>query len=118
MDHNRAASGLTAALSTAFFRKERDGITLFVRLTPKSARDGIDGVEETGDGRAHLKARVRAVPEDGKANAALEKLLAKSLGIAARDVSIGAGATSRLKQVKISGDPEALALQLETLGSP
>lgn len=105
-------------LRTGFLRKERDGVTLFVRLTPKSARDAVEGVEATDDGRAHLKARVRAVPEDGKANAALEKLLAKWLGIAARDVSIGAGATSRLKQVKISGDPEALALKLAALGSP
>lgn len=106
------------ALRAGFFRKERDGITLFVRLTPKSAKDAVEGVEATDDGRAHLKARVRAVPEDGKANAALEKLLAKWLGIAARDVSIGAGATSRLKQVKISGDPEALAMKLAALGSP
>ncbi|RZS82345.1 hypothetical protein EV217_3164 [Phyllobacterium myrsinacearum] len=101
-----------------FFRKERDGVTLFVRLTPKSAKDAVEGVEATDDGRAHLKARVRAVPEDGKANAALEKLLAQWLGVAARDVSIGAGATSRLKQVKISGDPEALASKLARLGSP
>ncbi|PRD53617.1 DUF167 family protein [Phyllobacterium myrsinacearum] len=101
-----------------FFRKERNGVTLFVRLTPKSAKDAVEGVEATDDGRAHLKARVRAVPEDGKANAALEKLLAQWLGVAARDVSIGAGATSRLKQVKISGDPEALASKLARLGSP
>jgi uncharacterized protein (TIGR00251 family) len=106
------------ALHAGFFRKERDGVTLFVRLTPKSAKDAVEGVEATDDGRAHLKARVRAVPEDGKANAALEKLLAKWLGIAVRDVSIGAGATSRLKQVKISGDPEALAMKLAALGSP
>jgi uncharacterized protein len=106
------------ALRAGFFRKERDGVTLFVRLTPKSAKDAVEGVEATDDGRAHLKARVRAVPEDGKANAALEKLLAKWLGIAARDVSIGAGATSRLKQVKISGDPQALAMKLAALGSP
>jgi len=105
-------------LHAGFFRKERDGITLFVRLTPKSAKDAVEGVEATDDGRAHLKARVRAVPEDGKANAALEKLLAKWLGIAARDVCIGAGATSRLKQVMISGDPEALAMKLAALGSP
>ncbi|MBZ3693682.1 DUF167 family protein [Phyllobacterium calauticae] len=105
-------------MRAGFFRKERDGVTLFVRLTPKSAKDAVEGVEATDDGRAHLKARVRAVPEDGKANAALEKLLAKWLGIAARDVSIGAGATSRLKQVKISGDPQALAMKLAALGSP
>jgi uncharacterized protein (TIGR00251 family) len=98
------------------FRTERNGVTLFVRLTPKSARDAIEGVEETDDGRFHLKARVRAVPEDGKANAALVNLLAKQLGLAARDVTIGA--TSRLKQVRISGDPDELALKLAVLEPP
>ncbi|WP_276328367.1 DUF167 family protein [Phyllobacterium zundukense] len=101
-----------------YFRKERDSIMLFVRLTPKSAKDAIDGVEATGDGRAYMKARVRAVPEDGKANAALEKLLAKWLGLAPRNVSVASGTTSRLKQVRISGDPEALALKLAALVSP
>ncbi|MBB3145687.1 hypothetical protein FHS21_002099 [Phyllobacterium trifolii] len=100
------------------FRTERNGVTLFVRLTPKSARDAIEGVEETDDGRFHLKARVRAVPEDGKANAALVNLLAKQLGLAARDVTIAAGATSRLKQVRISGDPDELALKLAVLEPP
>ncbi|UXN61992.1 DUF167 family protein [Phyllobacterium zundukense] len=100
------------------FRKERDGITLFVRLTPKSAKDAIEGVEETDDGRSHLKARVRAVPEDGRANAALVKLLAKQLDLSARDVTIAAGATSRLKQVRISGDPDELALKLAVLEPP
>lgn len=101
-----------------YFRKERDGITLFVRLTPKSARDAIEGVETANDGRAHVKVRVRAVPEDGKANAALEKLLAKWLGVARRDVALASGATSRLKQLRISGDPEQLALKLSAFGSP
>ena len=101
-----------------YFREERDGITLLVRLTPKSAKDAIEGVEATDDGRRHLKARVRAVPEDGKANAALVKLLAKWLGLAPRDVMIATGATSRLKQVRISGDPEELALKLAILAPP
>jgi uncharacterized protein (TIGR00251 family) len=101
-----------------YFRKERDGVTLFVRLTPKSARDMIEGVEATDDGRAHLKARVRAVPEDGQANSALAKLVAKWLELAARDVTIAAGTASRLKQIRISGDPEALAIKLSALVSP
>ena len=100
------------------FRAERNGITLFVRLTPKSAKDAIEGVEATDDGRSLLKVRVRAVPEDGKANAALIELLAKRLGVAARDVTIATGATSRLKQVRISGDPDELALKLTVLEPP
>ena len=94
------------------FRVERDGITLFVRLTPKSACDVVEAIETGGSGQTYLKVRVRAVPEGGKANAALEKLLAKHLGVALRDVRIISGAASRLKQVRLSGDPKALAARL------
>nr|WP_255453094.1 DUF167 family protein [Phyllobacterium sp. SYP-B3895] len=100
------------------FRKMTDGVLVFVRLTPKSAKDAVEGVALAADLHAHLKVRVRAVPEDGKANAALEKLLAKELGVATGEVALVAGATSRLKQIKILGDPHALAPKLEALGSP
>ena len=42
-----------------------------VRLTPKSARDEIAGIENFG-GETVLKARVRALPEQGRANEALD----------------------------------------------
>ena len=54
------------------------GIMLPVRLTPKSSRDEIGGIEAFG-GEAVLKARVRALPEDGRANEALAKLVARWL---------------------------------------
>ena len=44
-----------------------EGCRLLVRLTPKSSRDGLDGIDTLADGRLFLKARVRAVPEKGKA---------------------------------------------------
>lgn len=99
-------------MTSHHFRKEVDGLTLFVRLTPKSAKDAIEGVETTDDGREHLKARVRAVPEDGKANAALIKLLAKWLDVTPRNITIAAGATSRLKQIRLEGDPDSLIAKL------
>lgn len=98
-----------------YFREEADGITLFVRLTPKSAKDAIEGVETTDDNRQHIKARVRSVPEDGKANAALIKLLGKWLSIAPRHITIVAGATSRLKQIRLEGDPDSLIVKLSGL---
>lgn len=94
------------------FRKEVDGVMLFVRLTPKSSKDAIEGVEAMDDGRAHIKARVRAIPEDGKANAALIKLLGKWLDVAPRNITLAAGATSRLKQVRLEGDPDRLIARL------
>jgi uncharacterized protein len=110
MDHDCANSALKRV--SHHFRKEVDGLTLYVRLTPKSAKDAIEGVEMTGDGRAHLKVRVRAVPEDGKANAALIKLLAKWLDVTLRNITIVAGATSRLKQIRLEGDPDSLIAKL------
>jgi uncharacterized protein YggU (UPF0235/DUF167 family) len=98
------------------FRQRDDGIDLFVRLTPKAALDRLEGIETLADGRSHLKARVRAVPENGAANQALERLLAKALGVSASAVSIVAGGTARLKTVRIAGDPATLAKGIEALG--
>jgi uncharacterized protein YggU (UPF0235/DUF167 family) len=97
------------------FRLRDDGVDLFVRLTPKAALDRLEGVETSADGRSHLKARVRAVPENGAANKALEKLTAKALGVPASAVSVIAGGTSRLKTLRIAGDPMALAKAIEAL---
>ena len=71
---------------SAPFRLRADGIDLFIRLTPKSSVDRLEGVETSADGRSHLKARVRAVPENGAANAALERLIGKALGVPASTV--------------------------------
>jgi uncharacterized protein len=84
---------------------EPDGVTLWLRLTPKGGRDAIDGVETLADGRAVLKARVRAAPEDGRANAALVELIAKALASPKKAVAIRSGETSRLKKLFIAGDP-------------
>jgi uncharacterized protein len=87
-------------------------------LSPKSARDEITGIEQLADGRTVLKVRVRAVPQDGEANAALIRLLAKTLHISASAVRIEAGASSRLKTLHLQGDAESLAASLARLASP
>lgn len=90
-------------------RRRPDGLDLTVRLTPRSSSDAIDGLGTTADGGVHLAARVRAVPEKGAANAALERLLADRLGLPKRAVRVVGGATARLKTVRLSGDAEELA---------
>ena len=97
------------------FRPRDNGIDLFVRLTPKAALDRIDGVETAADGRSHLKARVRAVPENGAANQALERMMAKALGVPVSAVSVVAGGTSRLKTLRVVGDAAELVERLQTL---
>ncbi len=75
----------------AAWRAEEGGVALWLRLTPKGGRDAIEGLETLADGRCVLKARVRAAPEDGRANAALEQLVAKTLEAPKSAVSIVAG---------------------------
>ncbi|TJV68983.1 MAG: DUF167 domain-containing protein [Mesorhizobium sp.] len=100
---------------TVPFRLRDNGIDLFVRLTPKAALDRIDGIEIAADGRSHLKARVRAVPENGAANQALERMMAKALGVPVSAVSVVAGGTSRLKTLRVVGEPRTLTKSVEAL---
>jgi uncharacterized protein (TIGR00251 family) len=91
------------------------GLLLIIRLTPKSGRDALEGIAVLADGSAVLKARVRAAPSDGEANAALVTLLAKSLGVAPGQIAVVSGATSRVKRVMIGGGGVALAAALKKI---
>lgn len=95
------------------FRREAGGIVLAVRLTPRAGRDAIDGVGCLADGRAVALARVRALPADGEANAALIALVARGLRVPKSAVTIAAGHAARLKQVRIAGDADALAREID-----
>ena len=90
-----------------------EGLTVTVRLTPKGGRDAIEGIETLADGRMVLKARVRAAASEGEANAALVKLLSGALHVAPRDVVLVAGATARIKRLKVLGLGRNLAAVLE-----
>ena len=95
-----------------------EGAVLSVRLTPKGGRDAIDGVEVLADGRTVLAARVRALPADGEANEALIRMIAKAVGVPARDVTLVAGATARLKRLAISGHGATVIAALEKIATP
>ena len=92
-----------------------DGVVIDVRLTPRGGRDAIAGIEQRADGRAVLKVRVRAVPAAGEANAALCLTIARALGIAPRQVTLAGGATSRLKRIRVAGEPAVLVAALRRL---
>ena len=95
------------------------GVRLAVRLTPRAGRARIDGLRETPDGPVAAIA-VTAPPEDGKANAALENLLAKALHLPKSAVRVTQGGRSRNKTVVIDGKPEDLMSKLSDLltGAP
>lgn len=101
---------------TGPFTVTKDGLLVAVRLTPRGSANKIVGPAEAADGKSALKVMVTAVPEDGKANAALIELLAKTWRLAKRDVTLVAGATDRRKTIHLAGDPQAL-LRLVAAGS-
>lgn len=80
---------------------------LTIRLTPAGGADRIDGALRDETGQLYLKARVRAAPENGEANAALEKLIAKAFGVAKGKVAVVRGQTARIKQLEIDGASES-----------
>lgn len=92
------------------------GVRLRVRVTPNAGADRIEGTELRDDGEVVLKLRVAAVPDKGKANAAVIALLAKALGVPKSAIALTAGDTARTKTLAISGDPVQLAAALEALG--
>jgi hypothetical protein len=91
------------------FTLGRHGVRVAVRLQPGAARDAVDGLVADAAGATWLAARVRAVPERGKANAALVKLLAKAWRLPAGAIAVAGGATGRNKIVEVAGGPELLA---------
>lgn len=88
-----------------------DLIDLRVRLTPKAARDSVDALVDTPSGPA-VAARVRAVPEDGAANAALARLVAGWIGMPKSRITVVSGAKSRLKTLRLAAADAALESRL------
>jgi len=101
------------------WRPAKAGLLLTVRVSPKSARDGIDGLADTPEGPA-VKVRVRAVPADGEANAAVAAVVAKWLGLPGGQVAVARGHKSRVKMLEIGGEAsvleELLAARVAALG--
>lgn len=99
------------------WRYSTDGVSIAVRVTPRGGRDDIDGIETMANGRAVLKVRVRAIADGGEANRAVTELLAKKLGVPKRDIRLLSGATSRVKQIAVDGDPKKLGLLLRAFAA-
>lgn len=101
-------------MAAACWRLVAGGAELRVRAQPGASRDAVEGVGEDAAGQRFLKVRVRAIAEKGKANAAIEEMLAKALGVPKSAVSVEKGETQRIKTVRISADA-SIAAALERL---
>jgi hypothetical protein len=97
--------------------RDGGGLALSVRLTPKSSRDEIGGLDRLSDGRTVLKVRVRALPQDGEANEALLRLMAKALQLPRASVRLESGASGRVKTLSLIGDAAALQVGLAQLSN-
>lgn len=89
------------------------GVRLSVRVTPGAGRNAIGGTAADADGKKFLRVMVTAAPENGKANMAVIKLLAKSWKLPKSAFAVTSGATGRRKTIEISGDPQVIGGVIE-----
>ena len=80
----------------------QSNITITVRVTPRSGRDEVMGRKVFEDGVQAVCVRVTAAPDGGKANKAVCKAVAASLGVPKTAVEVVSGHTVRRKQLSIS----------------
>ncbi|GMO55637.1 MAG: hypothetical protein Ta2G_14950 [Termitinemataceae bacterium] len=76
----------------AFFFVNDDVIEAHVKVLPGSSKNALCGIEND-----HLKIKIAAAPEDGKANAALIAFLSKKFSCAKSEIKIKNGEKSRIK---------------------
>ncbi len=84
-------------LSGLHIEQAGEDVLIWIKAVPGASRNEIAGV--VGD---RLKLRISAPPEGGKANKAICKLLASSLGVKANQISIERGETNPAKIVRIN----------------
>lgn len=110
-----AGSAAGSAVNPLPARAVAGGIIIAVHLTPKAGADEVRGIEASGQAQPVLCVRVRAAPEDGKANAAVAALLAKWLDRPKTAGELISGGKSRRKQILVRGDAAALMEKLASL---
>ena len=99
------------------WRPLADGLDVRVRVTPRGGRDAVEGVEALSDGRRVLTVRVRALPEDGAANEAVRRVLARAAGLPASAVRLQAGSTGRVKTFRLEGEAGRCAAALASVAA-
>jgi uncharacterized protein len=87
-------------------------VRVAIRLSPRARSDRLLGIGAAAQGGRAVKASVSAPAQDGRANEALLRLLARAWDLPRRDLSIVAGAASRNKTLHVAGDPHRLIAKL------
>lgn len=102
---------------TPFWHARADGVSVTVKVQPKSRRPGIQGTTVSAHGQC-LRIGVNDPPEDGRANRAVCAVLARALHVPATAVAVASGQTSRDKTLHVAGNTALLTARLETLCPP
>lgn len=91
-----------------------DGVRVRIRVTPRARADALGGTGEDAGG-VHLKARVMALPANGKANDRLVRLVARRAGVGPSAVRVASGPTSRVKSLIITGPCQTILERLHKI---
>ena len=102
-------------MECGFYDSREDTVRIFARISPGAAKDEIVGIWHGGESGPRLAVKVAAAPDKGKANAAIIKLLSRTLGLPKSSVSIIAGETSRLKTLALAGDQAEIVAAIDSL---
>lgn len=94
------------------FQVRPDGVRVSLRVTPRAGRDALAGLWTGGDEIA-VAVKVAAAPDDGQANDAVLRLLAKSWDVPRSALTLVSGATARRKIVMVAGEPARLLPRLQ-----
>jgi uncharacterized protein len=94
------------------FEKTGEGVKARLRLTPGASRDVVKGVAADENGVAWLTASVTAVPENGRANKALIRLLSKEWRVAKSSIQVISGPADRRKTLLVAGDAAEISRKL------
>lgn len=82
-----------------FYEPYKTGCAIRIKLTPNAAFCGFGSLFVNADGQTYLKTYLTTVPEKGKANKELLKMLAKELQISKQNIELLSGATTHLKKL-------------------
>ena len=105
----KVTAGFNGSLALPFSANSK-GALIAVRLRPGASGNRIDGIQDMADGRRCLAVRVTAVPEKGKANHAMIKLLAKAWGVPRSTLSVMTGAKDRNKVLLLENKADGLMM--------
>jgi uncharacterized protein (TIGR00251 family) len=106
---------LQFALAETPFKVVPEGLEVQICVIPNASRVSIGDVVADAQGNGALKLAVTAVPEKGKANTAVIKLLAKSWRLRKTDCQVIRGQTERYKTLFILGDGKNLKATLQQI---